>query len=194
LPSTAFEYAEFKRAKVSRLDYHVELERHYYSVPHVLVGQDVELRVTRSTVEVLYRHRRVASHARSSIRGGYTTVPEHMPAAHRAHQAWSPQRLIGWAGNIGTATQTVVAHILATKPHPEQGYRACLGMLALARKYGEARLEAACTRAVQLGAHSRKSVDSILARGLDRQPLQRSLDEATPLPAHANVRGPHYYH
>jgi transposase len=105
-----------------------------------------------------------------------------------------PQRLIGWAGNIGTATQTVVAHILATKPHPEQGYRACLGMLALARKYGEARLEPACARAVQLGAHSRKSVDSILARGLDRQPLQRSLDEARPFPAHANVRGPHYYH
>lgn len=195
LPSTPFEYAEFKRAKVSRLDYHVEFERHYYSVPHVLVGQEVELRVTRSTVEVLYHHRRVASHARSSVRGGYTTVPEHMPASHRAHQAWSPQRLIAWAGRIGTATATVVTHILATKPHPEQGYRACLGMLALARKYGEARLEAACQRATQLGAHSRKSVASILASGLDRQPLQGSLyDEASPLPAHANVRGPHYYH
>jgi len=195
LPSTPFEYAEFKRAKVSRLDYHVEFERHYYSVPHPLVGQEVELRVTRSTVEVLYHHRRVASHVRSSVRGGYTTIPEHMPASHRAHQAWSPQRLIGWAGNIGAATKIVVAHILATKPHPEQGYRACLGMLALARKYGEARLEAACERAVQLGAKSRKSVASILARGLDQQPLQRSLHEESPqLPAHANVRGPQYYH
>jgi transposase len=195
LPLTAFEYAEFKRAKVSRLDYHVEFERHYYSVPHMLVGQEVELRLTRSTVEVLYHHRRVASHARSSVRGGYTTVSEHMPASHRAHQAWSPQRLLGWAGNIGAATKIVVADILASKPHPEQGYRACLGMLALARKYGDARLEAACARAVQLGAHSRKSVASILARGLDRQPLQGALyEETSPLPAHTNVRGPHYYH
>ena len=195
LPPTAFEYAEFKRATVSRLDYHVEFERHYYSVPHALVGQEVELRVTRSTVEVLYHHRRVASHARSAVRGGYTTVPEHMPAAHRAHRAWSPQRLIAWAGSIGAAAENVVAHILATKPHPEQGYRACLGMLALARKYGNLRLEAACQRAVRLGAKSRKSVASILARGLDRQPLQASLlDESPQLPAHPNVRGPQYYH
>jgi len=195
LPPTPFEYAEFKRAKVSRLDYHIEFERHYYSVPHQLVSQEVELRVTRGTVEVLYHHRRVASHARSAVRGGYTTVPEHMPAAHRAHQTWSPQRLIAWAGSIGAATETVVAHILATKPHPEQGYRACLGMLALARKYGAARLEAACARAVHLGANSRKSVASILARGLDRQPLQGSLyDEIPQFPAHANVRGPQYYH
>jgi transposase len=151
--------------------------------------------VTRSTVEVLYHHRRVASHARSAVRGGYTTVPEHMPAAHRAHQAWSPQRLIAWAGSIGAAAENVVAHILATKPHPEQGYRACLGMLALARKYGNLRLEAACQRAVRLGAKSRKSVASILARGWDRQPLQASLlDESPQLPAHPNVRGPQYYH
>ncbi|MBK7592266.1 MAG: IS21 family transposase [Betaproteobacteria bacterium] len=195
LPLTPFEYAEFKRAKVSRLDYHVEFDRHYYSVPHALVGQEVELRVTRGTIEVLYRHRRVASHARSSVRGGYTTVPEHMPAAHRAHQQWSPQRLIAWAGSIGAATKIVVAHILASKPHPEQGYRACLGMLALARKYSEARLEAACARAAHLGAKSRKSVASILASGLDRQPLQGSLlEHDTQLPAHDNVRGPQYFH
>ena len=195
LPLTPFEYAEFKRAKVSRLDYHVEFDRHYYSVPHALVGQEVELRVTRGTIEVLYRHRRVASHARRSVRGGYTTVPEHMPAAHRAHQQWSPQRLIAWAGSIGAATKIVVAHILASKPHPEQGYRACLGMLALARKYSEARLEAACARAAHLGAKSRKSVASILASGLDRQPLQGSLlEHDTQLPAHDNVRGPQYFH
>ena len=195
LPRAAFEYAEFKRARVSRLDYHVEFEHHYYSVPHALVGQEVELRVTRSTVEVLYHHRRVASHARSWVRGGYTTVPEHMPASHRAHRAWTPQRLIGWAGTIGTATERVVTHILESKPHPEQGYRACLGMLALARKYGNARLEAACQRALQLGARTRKNVASILANGLDQQPLQRSLnDDAAPLPVHGNVRGSEYYH
>ncbi len=195
LPPTPFEYAEFKRARVSRLDYHIEFERHYYSVPQALVGQEVELRVTRSTVEVLYHHRRVASHARSWVRGGYTTVPEHMPASHRAHQAWTPQRLISWAGRIGTATEILVTHILESKPHPEQGYRACLGMLALARKYGTARLEAACQRAIDLGARTRKSVASILANGLDQQPAQRSLDdEATGLPVHGNVRGANYYH
>jgi transposase len=195
LPPTPFEYAEFKRARVSRLDYHVEFERHYYSVPHALVSEEVELRVTRTTVEVLYHHRRVASHARSARHGNYTTVAEHMPASHRAHHEWTPQRLVHWAGTIGVATQSVVAHVLETKPHPEQGYRACLGMLALARKYGERRLEAACARAVAIGAKSRKSVASILANGLDQQPLRRSLDEdATALPAHSNVRGPRYYH
>jgi len=195
LPPASFEYAEFKRALVSRLDYHVEFEHHYYSVPHALVGQEVELRVTRSTVEVLYRHRRVASHARSWLRGGYTTVPEHMPASHRAHQAWTPQRLIAWAGNIGAATEKIVTHILQSKPHPEQGYRACLGMLALARKYGNARLEAACQRAMHLGARTRKSVASILANGLDQQPAQRLLhDEVPELPVHGNVRGANYYH
>jgi transposase len=195
LPPTPFEYAEFKKAKVSRLDYHVEFERHYYSVPHTLVGQEVELRVTRTMVEVLYHHRRVASWARNARRGDYSTLPEHMPAAHRAHQTWSPQRLLHWAGRIGVATQRVVAHILETKPHPEQGYRACLGMLALAKKFGDRRLEAACARAVTIGAKSRKSVASILANGLDQQPLQLALDvDAPPLPAHANVRGPQYYH
>jgi transposase len=193
LPPTPFEYAEFKRARVSRLDYHIEFEHHYYSVPHALVGEEVELRVTHTIVEVLYRHRRVASHGRSSVRGGYTTVPEHMPAAHRAHRAWTPQRLRQWALTIGAATQHVVMHILETKPHPEQGYRACLGLLALARKYGEHRLDAACKRAVAINAPSRKSVASILAHGLDQQPLPQSLF-TTELPVHDNVRGPTYYH
>jgi transposase len=194
LPSTAFEYADFKRARVSRLDYHVEFAHHYYSVPHALVGQEVELRITRTTVEVLFRHQRVASHARSHRRGGYSTIPEHMPAAHRAHREWTPARLLHWAETIGVATRHLVAHLLETKPHPEQGYRACLGLLALARKYGDARLEAGCVRALALGAKTRKSVASILAAGLDRQPATTTLFADTVLPAHANVRGPEYYH
>jgi hypothetical protein len=148
LPSTAFEYADFKRARVSRLDYHVEFAHHYYSVPHALVGQEVELRITRTTVEVLFRHQRVASHARSHRRGGYSTIAEHMPAAHRAHREWTPARLLHWATTIGVATGHLVTHLLESKPHPEQGYRACLGLLALARKYGDARLEAGCVRAL----------------------------------------------
>lgn len=194
LPTTAFEYADFKCARVSRLDYHVEFAAHYYSVPHTLVGQEVELRVTRNAVEVLFRHQRVASHARSYRRGAYTTVPEHMPAAHRAHREWTPTRMLHWAASIGAATRSLVAHLLETKPHPEQGYRACLGLLALARKYGDARLEASCARALALGAKSRKSVASILAAGLDRQAHATTLFDAAVLPAHANVRGPEYYH
>ena len=193
LPSTPFEYAEFKRARVSRLDYHVEFDAHYYSVPHTLVGQDVELRITRDAIEVLFRHRRVASHARSYRRGDYTTVADHMPASHRAHREWTPARLLHWAASIGTATAQLVTHLLESRPHPEQGYRACLGLLALARKYGDTRLEAACTRALTLGAKSRKSVASILAAGLDRQLPSTRFDDAV-LPAHANVRGPEYYH
>ena len=193
LPLTPFEYAEFKRARVSRLDYHVECAGHYYSVPHALVGQEVELRVTRNAVEVLFRHQRVASHVRSYRRGGYTTIAEHMPASHRAHREWTPTRLLHWAASIGVATASLVTHLLESKPHPEQGYRACLGLLALARKYGDARLEAGCARALALGAKTRKSVASILAAGLDRQAAPTRFDDAV-LPAHANVRGPEYYH
>jgi transposase len=192
LPSTPFEYAEFKRARVSRLDYHIEFAAHYYSVPHTLVGQEVELRVTRDAIEVLFRHRRVASHVRSYQRGGYTTVADHMPASHRAHRQWTPARLLHWAASIGAATAGLVAHLLESRPHPEQGYRACLGLLALVRKYGDTRVEAACARALALGAKSRKSVASILAAGLDRQ-VPSQFDDAV-LPAHANVRGPEYYH
>jgi len=194
LPTTPFEYADFKRARVSRLDYHVEFAGHYYSVPHALVGQEVELRVTRNAVEVLFRHQRVASHARSHRRGTHTTVPEHMPAAHRAHREWTPSRLLHWAASIGAATRSLVAYLLETKPHPEQGYRACLGLLALARKYGDTRLEAGCARALAVGAKSRKSVASILAAGLDRQPRATTWFDDTVLPAHPNVRGPEYYH
>lgn len=194
LPPVAFEYAEFKRARVSRIDYHVEFDGHYYSVPHGLVAQEVELRVTAGTVEVLFRHQRVASHLRSSRRGMHSTLPEHMPAAHRAHREWTPRRLIDWAASIGPSSGRLVTHLLLAKPHPEQGYRACLGLLALARKFGNARLESACARALAIGAHSRKSVASILAAGLDQQPLQQSLYEEVPLPEHPNVRGPKYYH
>ncbi len=179
LPTQAFEYAEFKYARVSRIDYHVEFDGHYYSVPHALVGQEVELRVTRTTLEVLFRHRRIASHARSSQRGAHTTAPDHMPVSHRAHREWTPQRLINWAASVGGATKSVVIHIFETKPHPEQGYRACLGMLALARKYGTERLEAAARRAVLIGAKNRKSVASILAAGLDREPASRTLFNET---------------
>jgi transposase len=194
LPTQAYEIAGFKRCRVN-IDYHVEIDGHYYSVPHVLVRQAVEARITQTTVEILHGGRRVASHPRCDRRGTHTTLAEHMPKAHRAHREWSPGRLLNWAARIGPHTKALVHHQLTHKPHPEMGYRACLGLLALARQYGDERLEAACARAVALGSHQRRSVVAILQAGLDRQPLP---PPAAPTdwisPDHEHVRGPDYYH
>lgn len=193
LPTTPFTLAEWKRARVN-IDYHVEFEGSYYSVPHALIHREVELRVTQNTVEVLAGTRRVASHPRSPRREHFATTPEHMPAAHRAHAEWSPGRLLNWAATIGPATAELVKRLLLEKPHPEQGYRACLGLMRLARTYSHERLEAACTRALAVGAHRYRSVASILAKGLDQQPLTSPAQGELALPEHANVRGPTYYH
>lgn len=191
LPADPYEYALWKRAGVG-VDYHVEVERHYYSVPHTLVGHDVEVRFSATTVECFFNARRIAVHARSYQIGKHTTIPEHMPKAHQKHAEWSPSRLIRWAGTIGPSTQAVVTYQLTHKPHPEQGYRACLGLLALVREYGPERLEAAATRAVAIGSPTRHSVKSILERSLDQR--STSTPDDLSLPAHSNVRGPGYYH
>lgn len=191
LPPTPYVYAEWKERTVA-FDYHIEIDRHYYSVPHALVGHSVWARFTAATVEVFFRSERVASHVRSYQRGAHTTLPEHMPKAHRAHAQWSPKRLIQWGESIGSNTGAVVEHLLRSKPHPEQGYRACLGLLALAREYGEARLEAASALARRLGSPTRKSVKSILENGRDLRPTTTEL--ALELPPHGNLRGPGYYH
>jgi transposase len=191
LPAAPYEYALWKSARVG-VDYHVDVERHYYSVPHSLVGQEVEVRFSATTVECFARARRIAVHVRSYQIGGHTTTPEHMPKSHQRHAEWSPKRLIDWAGTIGPNTQAVVSYQLTHKPHPEQGYRACLGLLALAKQYGHERLEAAARRAVSIGSPTRHSVKSILERALDRRSSSKA-DELA-LPAHDNVRGPGYYH
>jgi transposase len=184
--------ARFKRARVN-IDYHVELDGHYYSVPHRLVRTEVELRVTATTVEIIAGNQRVAVHAYSAIRGAHTTIAEHMPASHRAHREWTPQRLIAWGERIGAACAAVVRWQMEHRPHPEQGYRACLGLQRLARQFGDARLEAACARAMSIRSPTYRSVNSILAAGLDRQPAQAAPAQAA-LPLHQNVRGPDYYH
>lgn len=191
LPAAAFEYAEWKKARVN-IDYHVEVEGHYYSVPHSLVRREVEVRLTASTVEVFHGGQRVASHMRCHLRGSHTTVVEHMPKAHRAHLEWTPGRFLTWASEVGPNTRDLVRHLLFRKPHPEQGYRSCLGLLSLSRRYGAERLERACERALLLGARTRRSVDSILKQEVDRLPVA---EEEAPreLPAHENVRGPAYY-
>lgn len=192
LPATRYEISRWKSAKVN-IDYHVEFDAHYYSVPHRLVGTTVELRVTDTLVEAFQANQRVACHALSHKRGGHTTAAEHMPASHRAHMEWTPAKLIDWGRRIGVSTAAVVTWQLEHRPHPEQGYRACLGLKRLAREYTPARLEAACTRALAIRSPSFRSVDSILKCGLDRQ--QSLLPTATTaMPEHENVRGPDYYH
>jgi transposase len=191
LPARPYEFAEWHSAKVN-IDYHVEVDRHWYSVPHQLVGQVCDARVTAAVVEVLHRGRRVASHPRSAQQGRFTTEPAHMPEAHRRHAEWSPSRIVAWAERSGPATSALVTEIMASRPHPEQGFRSCLGIMRLGRRYGEARLEAAAIRALAIGAHSYRSVESILKAGLDGLPLPGTEPGPT-IGDHANVRGPAYY-
>lgn len=192
LPPTRYEFAEWKRATV-HIDYHIEVDRHYYSVPYQLVKRKLDVRFTRTTVEIFQHGNRVASHRRSFQRGRFTTIREHMPPSHRHYADWTPERLIRWAGKVGVATRTVVEKILASRPHPQQGFRACLGILNLTRKYGDDRLEAACRRANQIGARSCKSIASILEKGLDSQPLPDPGRRRSTPPAHDNLRGAEYY-
>ena len=190
LPLQRYEMAHFKTVRV-HIDYHVEVERHRYSVPHALVGQVLEARITAAVVEILHRGQRVASHARNPRQGGFTTTAAHMPAAHRAHMEWTPQRLIHWGQSIGPATAEAVTRLLAENKHPEHGYRACLGLLSLAKRYGKPRLEAACTLALQLGACRYRHVRDILANHRDQGKPVAAGDWISP--DHAHVRGPDYY-
>jgi transposase len=174
------------------IDYHVEVEGHYYSVPYALVKQQLEVRVSAQVVELFHKGTRVASHLRSRLKGRHSTVAAHMPTAHRHYAEWTPQRLIRWAASSGTATAQVVETILASRPHPQQGFRSCLGIMRLGKSYGAERLEAACRRALTLGACSYKSIESILKNGLDHAPLPAIPLAPAPL-RHANIRGPEYY-
>jgi transposase len=192
LPSAPYQYAEWKKCRVAP-DYHVEVADHYYSVPSRLIREEVEARITDTTIEILYRGKRVASHARSFVRHRHTTIAEHMPSAHRRYAAWTPARMMHEAGKIGPATIALVEAIMTHKPHPEQGFRACLGILQLARSYGSARLEAACRRGNDVGARSYGSIKSILQHGLDKAYASQTPPDEPPI-QHSNVRGRGYYH
>jgi transposase len=190
LPTRRYEFASWKRAKVN-VDYHVEHERgHLYSVPFKHVHQRADVRATANVVEVFVGGQRVASHQRSR-RPGYITDPEHMPAAHRAHAGWTPSRLVSWGNSIGEPVGRLVEQILNSRPHPEHGYRACLGLRRLVSRYGAERVVAACERALAIKAVSYRSVDSILKNGLDRVVVEAKPEQ--PPVAHENVRGADYY-
>jgi len=190
LPAEPYQFALWKKAKVN-IDYHVEFEKHYYSVPHRLIGEKVFLRATERTVEVFHKRRRVASHPRSRARGRHTTQAEHMPANHRHYAEWSPERFLRWAEEIGSQTRSLIETALASRRHPQQAYRTCLGILGLAKRYTKERLEAASGRALASGIRSYRGIKNILDTGLDQVPLEEPA--STSLDPHANIRGPSYY-
>ena len=191
LPENRYEFGEWKKVRVAP-DYHVELEGHYYSVPYQLVREQLDLRFTDNTVEIFRRGQRVAGHKRSRQRGQHTTLREHMPKAHQAYLDWTPTQLVEWAHKNGPSTAKLVEQILKTRPHPQQGFRSCLGLMRLGKSYGSERLEAACQRSLRLQSYSYQSVKSILENGLDRQPLVESNTQDAVI-EHANVRGAEYY-
>ena len=192
LPAEAYVYAEWRIRRVG-LDYHVDVDGHYYSVPHRLLREQVEARVTARTVELFHKGERVAVHVRGGLRGRHTTLAEHMPVAHRRHAEWTIERIGREAAAIGPSVAALTALILESRPHPEQGFRACLGILRLLRTYGRERLEAACARGLEIGARSYGSIASILQHGLDRAPAPRPAEDL-PLLLHPNIRGSGYYH
>lgn len=194
LPERSYEYAEWKKPRVN-IDYHIEVDHHYYSTPFRLVGQTVDVRLTQTTVEILHKGVRVRSHARSFEKYKPTTHPEDMPLEHRRYSEWTPSRIIEWAGKIGPSAAELVQKIIESKDHPEQGYRAALGIIRLERSFGKARIEAACHRALAFKIHAYKSVKRILKCGADRSPWDGAQALRQPqLPFHGNIRGSAYYH
>ncbi len=190
LPSSPYEFAHWLKARV-HIDYHVEVKDHFYSVPHRLRGELLDVRLTEKAVECFHGSISVASHQRSFLKGKHTTCGEHMPTAHREYAEWTPERLIKWAGTMGPATAAVVEEILSRRAFPEHGFRSCMGIISLAKQFTPQRLEAACQRAVVIKGSSYKSIKSILINNLDSKPLPRQL-ELLPV-SHGNIRGTDYY-
>ena len=191
LPQTRYEYATWKKARV-HIDYHVEIEGHYYSVPYQLARQQIEVRLSEHSIECYLKGKRVASHKRSLRKGRHSTIKEHMPESHRHYADWTPDRIIDWAAKTGEATKKLIENFIASRAHPQQGYRTSLGILRLGDAHGKDRLEAAAERALALGSTSYRSLASILKNGLDKQPLPTQEDTQVPI-GHANIRGATYY-
>ena len=192
LPNEPYRYAEWKRARVAP-DYHIDIADHFYSVPSKLIREVVEARITTATVEIFHKGNRIASHAFSPLRNRHTTIDEHMPSAHRRYAEWTPAKMMDKAAALGPATVALFEAIMKAKPHPEQGFRSCLGIINLAKSYGPARVEAACRRGNDVGSTTYGSVASILKHGLDKAYAQPATPEAAPL-LHGNIRGSDYYH
>ena len=191
LPETPYEYADWIKARV-HMDYHVEVEHHFYSVPHRLVREELDVRYTETIVECFFHRKRVASHTRSQLKGKHTTRPEHMPRAHLEFAEWTPERFISWATKTGPETARAIENVLSRRTYPEHGFRSCMGIISLGKRYGQERLEAACERALLIKGVNYKSIKSILENNLDKKPLQCK-PETAPVD-HENIRGTGYYH
>jgi len=192
LPARPYEYAEWHKAKVN-FDYHIEVDDHYYSVPFQLLHERLDIRHTATTVEAFGKGERVAAHARSYVKGGYTTIKEHMPPRHRAYAEWSPERFIQWAGKTGEATAHLVEQVLAGRAYQEQAFRSCMGIIQLGRSYEPERVEAAAKRALKFNTCSYRSMKAILSTGLDQQQDNEERPVQMSLPLHQNIRGREYY-
>jgi transposase len=192
LPAEPYTFSQWKKVRAG-IDYHIEVDGHYYSVPYQLRGQQLEARITATSVECFVQRKRVASHVRSFEKGRHTTVSDHMPKGQQEYADWTPQRLIRWAAKTGPQTAAMTEKLLASRQHAQQAFRSAMGLISLAKIYTPERLEVACDLALEGGASSYKSVKSILKTKLDQEPRQQSLPVTTPI-AHDNIRGGHYYH
>jgi len=191
LPPTRYVYGQWKKATVN-IDYHITVDRHHYSVHYHFARKKVDVRLSSMTLEVLFNNKRIASHLRSYAVGGYTTLDEHMPESHKRYLEWTPSRIVNWAAQTGPATAELVKQVLERRPHPEQGFRSCLGIINLGKKFGAPRVESAAKRALAIRSYSYMSVKSILEKNLDSKPIAEQL-ELVAVPTHANIRGRDYY-
>lgn len=191
LPTEPYSYAEWQKSRVNN-GYHVEVDKHYYSVPYQLVGTQLDARITPTTIELFRKGRRVASHCRSYVNGSYTTLAEHMPPSHRAYLNWTPDRILERAATTGPSVALLAKAIMDSRSYPQQGFRSILGILRLVDSYGKERVDAACQRSLTINATSFRSVASILKHGLDKRPLLTQAPDPTPI-VHTNIRGSDYY-
>lgn len=194
LPAERYILTEWKKARVN-LDYHIEIDGRYYSVPYTLIGKQLDIRFSEHVIEVMHKGARVASHARIHGNGKrYSTQSEHMPKAHQEMAQWTPERILNWASTVGEHTSKLIDAMIERKPHPQQAFRAAAGIIRLGKRYGNSRVEAACRRAYLTNAISFSSVDSILKHRLDELPLPQDAKQASLPLMHDNVRGSGYYH
>ncbi|MBI2607053.1 MAG: IS21 family transposase [Deltaproteobacteria bacterium] len=198
LPASAYEWSEWKKVRLN-IDYHVAFDDHYYSAPYTLYQEELWIRAGHPTIEIFHKGKRVASHVRAFVKGGYSTTPEHRPASHRAHAEWTPSRIIGWGKTIGPQTAQLIERVIADKPHPEQGYRSALGIIRLADKFGKDRLEKAAEKAVSIGSPSYQTVHTMLKRRMEAvapaaTDAQARDEKQLELLAKENIRGQGYYH
>ena len=191
LPKQTYAFGRWTKVRVDT-DYHVVFDKHHYSVPHTLIGKEVEVRATEKTIEIFYRRERQASHGRVTAPGRYSTLRDHMPPAHQAVDGWSPDHFQRRAKEVGHQTSQLVATVLDGQCHPQQAYRTCSGILGLSKRYGHTRLEAACRRALAAGIRSYKGILNILQHRLDQ--LEVEQPPMASMSVHTNIRGKRYYH